>query len=133
MPNLIEFINAINQTKQDLMVDEQARKDYMAYVVNRGMSQWIDTVLFASEMNKRPGLSKEMQNTFYLRSVRKNKRYGKWAKVFKPTADVMVIAKYFEVNYDKAVESINILGDDVIAIIIEKIKTKDRNYERGAV
>ena len=36
--NPFEYLNAINNTKKDLMVDEEAEKKYNAFMVNRGLS-----------------------------------------------------------------------------------------------
>jgi len=47
-----EYLNAINQSKENLMVgtnnDELAEKDYSAYLVNKGLSYFSDTVLYAN-------------------------------------------------------------------------------------
>ena len=42
-----DFLNAINDTKKDLFQDPQADKDYNAFMVNRGLSLFPDTVLYA--------------------------------------------------------------------------------------
>ena len=43
--NPFEYLNAINTTKKDIMVDDIAEKEYNAFMVNRGLSYFSDTVL----------------------------------------------------------------------------------------
>ena len=41
-----DFINAITTTKEDLFKDPIANKDYNAFLVNRGLSYFQDTILW---------------------------------------------------------------------------------------
>jgi len=50
--NPFDYLNSINYSKQDLMVDDDTEKAYNAFLVNRGLSYFQDTVLLANEMNK---------------------------------------------------------------------------------
>ena len=47
-----DYLNAINYTKKDIMVDDIAEKQYNPFMVNRGLSYFQDTVLMANEMNQ---------------------------------------------------------------------------------
>ena len=47
-----DYLNAINYTKKDTMVDDIAEKQYNPFMVNRGLSYFQDTVLMAKEMNQ---------------------------------------------------------------------------------
>ena len=55
MTSPFDYINSISHTKNDLIKDSEdptrAEKDYNAYLVNKGLSYFIDTILFANEMN----------------------------------------------------------------------------------
>jgi hypothetical protein len=75
-----QFVTAIQQTDEDLIVDDWSEKQYNPYIVNRAMSMGADTVIAANEMNSRPHLSKKMQFDFLRTFTRKRKRYNKWAK-----------------------------------------------------
>lgn len=111
MPSMFEFLDSINTgTKLDLTVDE-ALKDYVPFQINNGLSQHLDTVLLANEMNKRPWLSKEMQFKFLSNVVTKKRRYGKWAKadVVANQADIDMISEYYSINNSRAVEYIKVL------------------------
>ena len=48
MTNPFQYLNAINDTKQDVMVDDIAEKAYNSFMVNRGLSYFKDTVIFAN-------------------------------------------------------------------------------------
>ena len=55
---LKDWLNSINQTKEDLSEDI---KSYPPFIVNRCLSGHLDCVLFANEMNKNGHLDKDMQ------------------------------------------------------------------------
>ena len=44
-----DFINAITYNKNDIMVDDWAEKQYVPYIVNKGLSYGADTVIQANE------------------------------------------------------------------------------------
>jgi hypothetical protein len=88
--NHFDFLNAINTSKKDLIVDDITEKAYNPFMVNRGLSYFNDTVLFANEMNIHHHLDKKLQNSFYINTIRKRKRFSKW---FKPEieSDIEVV------------------------------------------
>ena len=45
---LSEYLNAINHSKDDLLVDEHAEKKYVPFVVNRCLSYFPDTIMQAN-------------------------------------------------------------------------------------
>ena len=67
-------------TKKNLMVDEQSEKDYVPFIVNRGLGYFQDTVLLANEMNVNCHLDHKMQYDFLKGTVNKRKRFSKWLK-----------------------------------------------------
>ena len=87
-----DFLSSINEKKTYLFDGENAddsgeasqvdsaSKQYPAYMVNRGLSYFVDTVMFANELNSRPGVSPKMQYDFLYHSVRKKRRFSKWFK-----------------------------------------------------
>ena len=50
--NPFEYLKAINESKKDIMVDDIAEKEYNAFIINRGLSYFQDTILYANEMNR---------------------------------------------------------------------------------
>ena len=76
-----DYLNSINMTKKNLMVDEQSEKDYVPFIVNRGLGYFQDTVLLANEMNVNcSNLDHKMQYDFLKGTVKKKKRFSKWLK-----------------------------------------------------
>ena len=59
--NHFDYLNSINTTKDDIMVDDIAEKKYSSYMVNRGLSYFNDTILLANEMNYRHNIPARMQ------------------------------------------------------------------------
>jgi hypothetical protein len=78
---LKDWLNSINQTKVDLIVENpDTLKEYAPYIINRCLSAHIDCVLFANEMNMNHHISKDMQYYFFLNTIRKRKRYSPWLR-----------------------------------------------------
>ena len=67
--NPFEFLNSINMTKKDIMVDDIAEKAYLPYMVNRSLSYFNDTVLMANEMNTKHHLDHKLQYSFLINIV----------------------------------------------------------------
>ena len=102
MANLGDFLKAINLTKENLIEnDSLAEKEYVPFVINRTMSYFPDTVLYANEMNLRGHLDNRLQNDYLLNSIRKKKRFSRWLKAEK-NEDVDAIKEYYSCNYMKA-------------------------------
>lgn len=122
-PNLIGFLDSIMVNGVNLLVDEEAEKAYAPFVINRGVAQSISTVLYAQEMNKRPGLTKEMHYSYLRKVIPKKKRYDKWPKKKDLGEDIQTIQAYYHVSVEKAQEYASILTDEQIAIIKTRMDT----------
>lgn len=117
-----DYINEINHGKNNLIVDEQTERQYNSFLVNRGLSFSIDTVILANEMNSRPHIPKKMQNDFLLSVVPKKKRYSKWLKADK-LDDLEIVKAYYECNDEKAKAALRILKPEQIEYIKAKMFT----------
>jgi hypothetical protein len=96
-----DFANAINHSKENLIVDDWSEKQYNAWIVNKSMSYGADTVIYANEMNARPHLEKRLQFDFLINTVRPRKRFNKWLKP--ETVEVLsTIQEYYDYSIDKA-------------------------------
>ena len=72
MTELKDWLNSINFNKKNLLEeDPSVIKEYPPFIVNRCLSNHVDAIMFANEMNKYPNLDKDMQYSFYLNSLRK--------------------------------------------------------------
>ena len=121
-----DFINAINDTKQNLFQEMNAAKDYEPYIVNRGLSFFHDTVLQANAMNQHHSIPKEWQFSFLLNSIAKKKRFSKWAKKDKATESLILVQEYFGYSSEKAKEAIRILSDEQLNEIKLKLNKGGR-------
>jgi len=116
-----DFINAINFTKQNLFEDAQAKKDYVPFIVNRGLSYFPDTVLYANEMNRNFGIDEDWQFFFLLNSISKKKRFSKWAKKEAETESVLLVKEYYGYSTKRAQEVLGVLSEDQLVMIKEKL------------
>ena len=124
--NHFDYLNSINDTKKDIMVDDLAEKDYNAFMVNRGLSYYNDTVIYANEMNKNSHIDSRLQFDFLKQIIRKRKRFSKWNKADK-FADIEVIKEYYGYSRDKAYQVLSILTKDQLDVIRKKISKGGRS------
>ena len=117
-----DFLNAINLTKKDLFAEDPLnKKDYAAFIVNRGLSYFPDTVLYANEMNRNSQIPVEWQFSFFLNSISKKKRFSKWSKKDAESEDFRLVKEYFGYSDKKAQDALNILSKDQLIMIKEKL------------
>ena len=64
--NPFEYLNSINSTKKNIMHDDIMEKEYNAFIINRGLSFFPDTILFANEMNVNHHLDNKLQYHFLI-------------------------------------------------------------------
>lgn len=116
-----DFINAINYSKEDLIVDDWSEKQYIPYIVNRGLSFGSDTVIPANEMNSRPHLDKKLQFQFLINTVRPRKRYNKWVKAEKTEA-IEIVKTYYGYSTEKARQALSILSTQQLEHLKQKLE-----------
>lgn len=124
--NPFDFLNSICDTKKDLIKEDPlCEKEYVPFMVNRGLSYHYDTVMFANEMNRNYHLDKKMQYAFYLSAISKKKRFSKWHKPDK-IEDVDFISKVFGYSKKKSIEALKIMSSDDVAKLKEHYKVGGR-------
>ena len=116
-----DFINAITTTKEDLFKDPIANKDYNAFLVNRGLSYFQDTILWANMMNMNHHMPNDMQFQFYINIITKKKRFSKWVKKEKDSNSFSLVKEYYGYSDEKTRQALDILSDDQIATIEQKL------------
>ena len=131
MYELKDYLKAINQTKEPLLdtEDEQWEKKYPAFIVNKCIMPFQDTILFVNEMNQYPQLDKKLQFDFYLNSLRSRKRYTPWMKA-KKLENLEYVKEYYGYNNEKAKVALDILSDEQISAIKQKLNKGGRNGRR---
>ena len=125
-----DYVNSINFTKKNLMKntanDELAEKDYVPFLTNKSLSYFTDTLLYANEMNRYHFLDKRLQYEFYLNSIRKKKRFAKWAKADN-NDEVMMVQEYFKFSPQKAKAALKVLTPTQKNIIKHKMENGIKN------
>ena len=118
-----EFTKTINDTKHNLMdEDPEVEKDYIPFLVNRSLGYFMDTIMYANEMNRFNSLDYKLQYDFLLNIIRPRKRYSKWLKKSK-NDNVDLIKKFYGYSYTKAKDVVDILSEDQIEHIRSKLDT----------
>lgn len=115
-----DFLNAINYTKKDIMVDDIAEEKYSAFMVNRGLSYFQDTVCMANEMNINHHLDSRLQNDFLINIIRKKKRFSKWNKP-EVVSDLEVVKEYYGYSNEKAKAALSLLTKEQLVILKKKV------------
>ena len=128
MYELKEYLNAINFTKKDLMKseDELWKKKYPAFIVNKLLSAFSDTIMLVNEMNKHHHLDKKLQFDFLLNSVRTRKRYVPWMKA-KKLKNIECVKEYYGYSNEKAKSALNLLNDEQIKTIKDSLNKGGKN------
>ena len=131
MYQLKDYLYSINQSKKNILDDDpDAAKKYPAYVVNRCLSSFTDTVLYANEMNKNSHLPPKMQYDFFINSVKPRKRFSPWAR--KDSIDYLdVVKEYYGYNDDKALQALRILTKDQLDKISYLLRKGGNNGKRS--
>ena len=131
MYQLKDYLYSINQSKKNILDDDSdAARKYPAYVVNRCLSSFTDTVLYANEMNKNSHLPPKMQYDFFINSVKPRKRFSPWAR--KDSIDYLdVVKEYYGYNDDKALQALRILTKDQLDKITYLLRKGGNNGKRN--
>ena len=122
MYELKEYLNAINFTKKNVMDsdDELWKKKYPAFIVNKMLSAFSDTIMLVNEMNRNHFIDKDMQFQFLLNSIRTKKRYSPFLRANK-LKEIECVKEYYGYSNDKAKSALDILTNDEIKLIKEKL------------
>ena len=125
---LKDYLNAINPEKKNLMdtEDEMWEKKYPAFIVNKCLAPFPDTIMLVNEMNIHHQLDKKLQFDFLLNSLRTRKRYTPWLKASKQK-NLEYVKEYYGYNNEKAKSALKILNDEQIKTIKNSLDKGGRN------
>ena len=120
---LKDWLNSINLQKNNLLdEDPTAIKQFSPYIINRCLSGFIDTVMYANEMNINSHLDSKLQYLYYLNTIRRKKRFSPWLKKDKIN-DLELIKQYYGYSNEKAKSALSLLNKDQINLIRKKLDT----------
>lgn len=116
--NPFELIKSISNTKKDILENE---KDYNAFMVNRGLSYFPDTVIYANEMNRFHHLDGRLQYQFLINTIRKRNRFSKWNKSIE-SENINAIKQYYGYSNEKARDVLPLLSNENLKTIRGRIQ-----------
>ena len=117
---LKDYLNSINFTKKDLMKSEDKDwvKKYPAFIINKILSGFQDTIMLVNEVNRNHFLDKDMQYSFLLNSIRSKKRFSPFLRASK-LKDIDLVKEYYGYSNEKA---------KTVLDILESAKDKGKNH-----
>lgn len=123
--NPFDYLKSINATKKNIMVDDITESEYNAFIINRGLSFFPDTVLYANEMNLNHHLDSRLQYDFLINIIKKKKRFTKWVKP-QEIANLEVIKEYYGYSNEKARQVIQLLTPQQLDVLRKKVSKGGR-------
>ena len=98
------------------MPDDITEKAYPAFMVNRALSYFNDTVLYANEMNVNHHIDNKLQYHFLINIIRKKKRFSKWLKP-QEVNNLEIIKEYYGYSNEKAKSVLQLFNNEQIEIL----------------
>lgn len=118
--NPFDILNSVTFNKEVIITAEN-EKEYDPYMVNKGLSYFADTIMFANYMNRMYDLPKLLQYDFYHELIPRKKRWAKWHKKEK-IENLDAICEYYKVGKARAEEYLNLLTQDQIEILKKRME-----------
>ena len=117
--NPFDIVSSVSHTKKRV-IDETNEGEYNAFMVNRALSYYPDTIMHAQDMNVNHHLPGLLQYDYLLSSLRPRKRFSKWFKRGK-SETLSAVMKYYNCSYRKALEIVGTLGEEQLADITNEM------------
>lgn len=100
--------------------DNEWERKYAPFIINRCLSGFIDTILFANEMNMNSHLDKKLQYDFFINIIRPKKRFSPWLKKEKFNS-LELVKQYYGYSDEKAKMALKILNEEQLEFIKSKL------------
>ena len=114
-----DLINSITY-KKDIVMNNSNEGSYNPFITNRSLSQFIDCILLANEMNQRHHIDNKLQYDYLINRIRPRKRFKKWDKK-QDNEHIQLIKDYYSCNNDKARVTLSLLSEQHLNIIRQKL------------
>ena len=130
-----DTIPAILHTKKNVITIDNER-DYVPFIVNRALSQHMDCIMQANQMNMLPSTDNLLQFHYLLNTIRSYKRpFQKWHKR-EESENLEVIKEYYNYSNEKAKEALLVLSNDQLNEIKKNLNkgglnAKPRRFNTG--
>lgn len=120
-----DVIKSFTEDKKYIIEDDETKKAYIPFFINKTLSFNVETLLHANEMNLNYGLDKKLQYDYYFHSLKKRKYFTKFFKR-KKDDDLEMIQRYYGYNVTKAKQALTILSE-------EQLKQIRKKFEEGGI
>ena len=130
-----DTIPAILHTKKNVITIDNER-DYVPFIVIRALSQHMDCIMQANQMNMLPSTDNLLQFHYLLNTIRSYKRpFQKWHKR-EESENLEVIKEYYNYSNEKAKEALLVLSNDQLNEIKKNLNkgglnAKPRRFNTG--
>ena len=118
--NPFEFVKAISYSKKNIMIDDLVEQEYNSFIINRALSYYPDTILYANEMNKNHHLDGRLQFDFFINIIKKRKRFSPWLKPSE-IENLDVIKEYYGYSDEKAKSVLSLFNNKQIENLKQRI------------
>ena len=118
--NPFEFVKAISYSKKNIMIDDLVEQEYNSFIINRALSYYPDTILYANEMNKNHHLDGRLQFDFFINIIKKRKRFSPWLKA-NEIENLDVIKEYYGYSDEKAKSVLSLFNNKQIENLKHRI------------
>lgn len=123
--NLFDISNNLTQSHEYIWSDE-LEKDYLPFLINRSISQHLDTLMHTNEMNIRQELTKKQQYDYYHFAIQpKRKRFAKWGKPEKDET-IQIVSDFYKCSKLIAEQYASFLKPEDISHMKEKMSKGGR-------
>lgn len=118
---LKDWLNTINHEKLNIIDQEpDTESQYPPYIINRCLSGFIDTLMYANEMNMSHHIDKKLQYDFFINIIRPKKRFSPWLKK-EQISDLELVKSYYGYSNEKASQALKILTKEQLTFIKKRL------------
>ena len=121
---IFDYLNDIGYKKENILKDgdEIIEAGYQPYRINKFLSQHIDCLFLANDMNFHNHIDNKLQFDYFINTIRKKFRQSsKWLKA-EQVDEIDLIKEYYNYNNSKAKEVLNLLSEKDNEFIKRKLR-----------
>jgi clamp loader A subunit len=128
--NPFDFIDDLSEKKLD--VAAEGMTGYSPWLTNKFFAKFVDTVMYANEVNSIPHAPPRAQYDYYEAAIRPRRRRAKWPKKSDAKSDdLAALEVWYGINRRKAAEVALALGEEGVKAIAYRVSLLDEE-ERNA-
>lgn len=126
MAGLFDYVNNVCASNESIW-GEESPSEYNSYMMNRALSQFRDTVLYAQAMNQLGEYAEpKMQYDFYLGAIQpKKKRFAKWYKPEKMEI-AQKLSQHHTINQKVMEQYLELIPEETIDMMMKQLEKGGR-------